>query len=296
MRYAVTGGGGFLGRMTAEKLLDRVPANDVVVITRRPEGVDEALVDRGVEVRQANYMDRPALRAAFAGVDRAMITTVTFETTGLRVEQHRNAIESARDAGVTRIVLPSMPKVDEQHPTGAYALEYPASERVLRESGVEWTVLQNGPYAENLVPRAALAAATGELTSNAGSGRIAPVTHADCAAVAAATLVNDGHAGRTYVVTGPELFTQAELAELFSEVSDRPIRLVELSDEGHPPRLIRDGIPAPFPLLLTRHLKAVRLGYFDDCTAVVEDVTGRAAQPLRPVLEAARDAILQPAG
>ncbi len=294
MRYAVTGGGGFLGRMTAEKLLERVPAEDVVVITRRPDALDQALVERGVEVRHADYMDRPALRAAFEGIDRAMITTVTFETTGLRVEQHRNAIESARDAGVTRIVLPSMPKVDEQHPTGSYALEYPASERVLQESGVEWTVLQNAPYAENLVPRAALAAATGELTSNAGDGRTAPVTHADCAEVAAAALIDEGHVGRTYVVTGPELFTQAELAELFSEVSGSPVRLVELSDEDHPPRLIQDGIPAPFPLLLTRHLRAIRLGYFDDCTSVVQDITGHPAQPLRPVLEAARDEILQP--
>jgi NAD(P)H dehydrogenase (quinone) len=294
MKYAVTGGSGFLGRMTAEKLLARVAADDVVVITRRPEAVDEALVARGVEVRQADYMDRPALRAAFEGIDRAMITTVTFETTGLRVEQHRNAIESARDAGVRRVVLPSMPNVDAQHPTGAYALEYPASERVLQESGVEWTVLQNGPYAENIVPRAALAAATGELTSNAGDGRMAPVTHADCAEVAAAALIDEGHAGRTYVITGPELFTHAQLAELFSEISGRPVRLVELSDEDHPPRLIQDGIPAPFPLLMTRHLKAIRLGYFDDCTTAVPDLVGHPAQALRTVLEAAGDVILRP--
>ncbi|CAB4941103.1 unannotated protein [freshwater metagenome] len=296
MKYAVTGAGGFLGRSTIEQLIERgVPASDIVAVTRRPGAVDESLVAQGVEVRIADFMDPPALREAFTGVDRVFITTVTYETTGLRVEQHSNAIYAARDAGATRVVLPSMPKVDENHPTGAYALEYPASEKVLRESGIpEWTVLQNGPYSEFLIPRAMLAAATGELASNAGDGRTAPVTHADCAAVAAAVLTDDGHAGKTYVVTGPQLYTQAELAELFADVTGKPIKHVEYSDDDMTPHMLHVGLPSPFPILMKRHLKAVRLGYFDDLTTVVEDVTGRPAQPLRPVIEAARDEILNP--
>jgi NAD(P)H dehydrogenase (quinone) len=185
-----------------------------------------------------------------------------------------------------------MPKVDADHPTGAYALEYPASEEVLKESGATWTVLQNGPYAENLIGRGAMAIASGELTSNAGDGPTAPVSHADCAAVAAAVLTDDGHAGKTYVVTGPELYTQAELADLFAEVSGKPVRLREMSDQELPDRLRADGLPEPFPKLLTAHLKAVRLGYFDDLTDVVPSTTGKPAEPLRQILEAHRDELL----
>ena len=89
-----------------------------------------------------------------------MIMTVTHENTGRRVAMHRAAIEAARRAGAEHLVLPSMPKVDADHPTGAYALEYPASEEVLKESGATWTVLQNGPYAENLIGRGAMAIAS----------------------------------------------------------------------------------------------------------------------------------------
>jgi hypothetical protein len=46
-----------------------------------------------------------------------------------------------------------------------------------------------------------------------------------------------------------------------------------------------DGIPDPMPKFLSRHLKAVRLGYFDDCTGVVEELTGKAPRPLREILE-----------
>jgi NAD(P)H dehydrogenase (quinone) len=295
MTIAVTGGAGYLGGLVAEKLLDSLPAEEVVVITRRPEAVSDALRERGVQIRHGDFDEPATLGDAFAGVEAAMIVTVTHVSTGRRVEQHRAAIEAARAAGARHIVLPTMPKVDQDHPTGAYALEYPASERVLKDSGVDWTILQNGPYAENLLGRAAIAVATGELTSNAGEGRTAPVSHADCAAVAAAVLTRPGHAGKTYVVTGPELYTQAELARLFADVTDRPLLHVELSDDDHPGRLRKDGLPEPFPRLLTAHLKAVRLGYFDDLTTVVQDVTGRPAEPLRAVLEAHRDEILAPA-
>jgi NAD(P)H dehydrogenase (quinone) len=114
----------------------------------------------------------------------------------------------------------------------------------------------------------------------------------DCAAVTVAVLTGHGHYGKSYVVTGPILYTQGELAELFSEVSGRPVRLVELSDQEQVERLRADGVPEPFPRLLTNHLKAIRLGYFDDLTTVVQDLTGRPAQPLSGVLEAHLEEIL----
>jgi NAD(P)H dehydrogenase (quinone) len=45
-----------------------------------------------------------------------------------------------------------------------------------------------------------------------------------------------------------------------------------------------DGVPEPFPVLMTRHLKAIRLGYFDSLTDHVEKLTGRPPRPLRDVL------------
>lgn len=292
MTIAVTGAAGYLGGLVGELLVEKLGADQVILITRRPESINENLRDSGAHLRQADFEDPSSLPAAFEGAEKAMIVSVDHPITPRRVQAHRAAFEAARDVGVQHIAFPSMPKVDEGHPTGEYAMEYPASERVLQQIGVAWTVLQNAPYAEGLIPRAAIAAATGELTSNAGDGRTAPVSHADCARVAVDVLTKPGHDNKTYVVTGSELFSQPELAEMFSEITGREIRCVDVSDEEHPARLRELGLPEPFDVLLPRHLKAVRLGYFDDLTSVVEDVTGRPPERLREVLQRHRAEML----
>lgn len=292
MTVAVTGAAGWLGGLVGEILIDRLGADEVILITRRPEALDERLSESGAVIRRADFEDPPSLTGAFDGADKAMIVSADHTVTPRRVEAHRAVFEAAREAGVQHIAFPSMPKVDENHPTGAYAMEYPRSEQVLQEIGVAWTILQNAPYAEGLIPRAAIAAASGELTSNAGDGRTAPVSHADCARVSVDVLLKDGHEGKSYVVTGPELFSQAELAAMFSEITGREIRCVEMSDEDHGPLLREKGLPEPFDVYLPRHLKGIRMGYFDDLTTVVEDVTGRAPERLRDVLERHRTEML----
>jgi NAD(P)H dehydrogenase (quinone) len=291
MTVGVTGAAGQLGSLVAEQLLERIAPEQLVLITRRPEALS-AFAQRGASVRRADFDEPGTLRPALAGVDRLLLISSTHESTPRRVEQHTGVIEAAKAQGVTHVAFTSMPKVDADHPSNPYALEYPASEQVLKDSGLAWTILQNGPYAEYLVGRLAMAVATGRLISNAGDGRTAPVSNADCAAVAVAVLTEDGHTETTYVVTGPQLYSQGELAALASELSGRDVDLLELEDEAFTAQAAADGVPEPYPQLMTNHLHAVRLGHFDDLTDTVERVTGRAPRTLRAVLLEHRDELL----
>jgi NAD(P)H dehydrogenase (quinone) len=284
MTVAITGAAGQLGSRVAEQLLEQLDPAELILVTRRTDEL-ASFADRGVAVRYADFDEPQSLAPAFAGADRLLLISATHESTPRRIQQHTDVVRAAGVAGVRHVVFTSMPKVDEDHPTGEYALEYLRSEEMLKNSGLDWTILQNGPYAEYLVPRFALALSKGRLPSNAGEGRLAPVSNDDCAAAAAAVLTGEGHEGRTYVVTGSELFTQAELAELVSDVVGVELPLLELDDDGMRVVAAEDGIPDPMPKFLSRHLKAVRLGYFDDCTGVVEELTGKAPRPLREILE-----------
>ena len=291
MTVAVTGASGELGSAVATQLLEKLDPAEIVLVTRRPEAL-AAFAERGVTVRRGDFDERESLAGAFEGVDRVLVISTTHVSTPHRVEQHLGAFAAAKASGVRHVAFTSMPKVDELHPTGVYAMEYFHSEALLKMSGLAWTILQNAPYAEFLVPRFALALSKGRLLSNAGEGRIAPVTHEDCAAAAVAVLVDEGHENKTYVITGPELFTQAELAALVSEVTGQELPVVEIDDDEMRRQGALDGIPEPMPLYLSRHLKAVKLRYFDDLTTTFEDLVGRSPRPLREVLVEHRDELL----
>ena len=63
MTIAITGAAGHLGRLTAQLILDRVPAGQVVLVTRRPEAIAD-LADAGATVRRGDFDEPDSLPAA----------------------------------------------------------------------------------------------------------------------------------------------------------------------------------------------------------------------------------------
>ena len=104
---AVTGATGHLGRLVVTGLLEAgVPAGQVVAVVRTPAKAAD-LAARGVQVRQADYTDEPALAAALLGVDRLLL--VSGSEVGQRVAQHGNVLQAAKTAGVDLVVYTSAP-------------------------------------------------------------------------------------------------------------------------------------------------------------------------------------------
>ena len=142
----VTGATGQLGRLIVEKLLDRVPADQVGVSVRDPKKTGD-LKALGVRVRQGDFSDPDGLRHAFEGATQVLIVSSNARATGGDpLVQHRNAIDSAKDGGVNRIVYTSHMAASA---TSAFppARDHAATEAMLAESGQAWTALRHGFYA-----------------------------------------------------------------------------------------------------------------------------------------------------
>lgn len=287
-KVAITGAGGQLGRRAAELALERAEPANLILVTRTPDTLAD-LAARGAEVRRGDFDEPASLEAAFAGVERLLL--VSTDALDRRAEQQRAAIDAAKAAGLKHVIYTSVPNPVEAHPTGLLGESHRQTEEALRASGLDWTLLRNSLYADMQVPAAAQAAASGRLFSNAGEGRIAHVTREDCAAVAAAVLTSDGHAGAILDVTGPELLTDGERAALFAELSGRPVQLVQLDDAAYAEGLVAAGVPEPMARVLAGFGIAQRDGLLDVRTSVVEDLTGRPATSLRQLLEASREAL-----
>jgi NAD(P)H dehydrogenase (quinone) len=284
MSYVITGASGTLGRATAEHMLEHVDPGELVLVTRRPDGLAD-LAARGAEVRRGDFDEAGSLADAFAGGERLLL--ISTDVVGRRGAGHRAAIDAARSAGVRHVTYTGIPNPTDANPAGVVS-DHRATEEHLTASGLQWTFLRNGLYAEYRIPEGQGAIATGELRHNLGDGRTAFVARGDCAAAAAAVLAGgEEHSGRAYDITGPELVGAADLAALYGELGGRPIETVELSDEESIAGLLGAGLPREAAELITSFGQAIREGQLQALSTAVQDLTGRAPAPLRSVLEPA---------
>ncbi|MFJ6985944.1 MULTISPECIES: SDR family oxidoreductase [unclassified Streptomyces] len=125
-------------------------------------------------------------------------------------------VHRAVDTGVRRLVLLSSRAVEEM---GDERLM--AAERLVRDSGADWTVVRADWFNQNFdegIFRAAVL--DGTLALPLGDCRQTFVDADDIAAVAVAALTEDGHTGRTYEVTGPEALSFPDALALIGAAAD----------------------------------------------------------------------------
>jgi NAD(P)H dehydrogenase (quinone) len=294
----VTGANGAFGRAAAARLIERFPASDLILTTRTPQRLAE-FAARGAQVRFADFDDPASLRKAFAGGTRMLL--ISTARVGTRVGQHINAINAAKQAGVTHIAYTSVLSAAEPNNPAIVKVDHRATEEYLERSGVHWTFLRDSQYSEAIagamVPGALIA---GRRPDNSGDGRVAFVSREDCVACATEVLLQPGHENRPYDITGPELMTVAQALAMAGEIAGKPIVLDHVDDEAMfayfdslgIPRHASDIVPqGPIPWSsddMVSFGRSIREGYFSALTDHVERITGRKPRPLREILLAHR--------
>ncbi|GGO43679.1 NAD(P)H-binding protein [Streptomyces lasiicapitis] len=190
----ITGATGALGKLVTARLAGR---DDVVIGTRTP----------GPGGRRVDFDDPSSLD--FTGVDTLLVISAGAAEDDVVAARHEAVITAAEKAGVGHLVYTSL-SGDGDHLT--YALAHRWTERRLRRSTLNWTVLRNGLYAEFLAAVAA-PGPDGTIAAPLGDGRLAAVAREDLADVAVRVATNPApHAGRTYELVGEEPLGGPDLA------------------------------------------------------------------------------------
>ncbi len=292
----VTGANGQLGRAVAERLLERVPAARIGVSVRDPEKA-RGLEERGVRVRQGDFDDAASLAHAFEGASRVLIVSVN-RLGEAAVRQHRAAIDAAKAAGAGRIFYTSQvaagvePIFYTSHADANLIAAFPpmvdhaATEAALRESGVAYTSLRNGFYAQTAAFLVRNALETGELRAPQ-DGPIDYTTIPDLAEATAIALADEGLDDPILTLTGPEAVDTAGLAALASELAGRPIRRVVVADDAYRAGLVAHGVPEPQADMFLGLFVAARQGAFTRVDPTLGRLIGRPPMPVRDALKAA---------
>jgi uncharacterized protein YbjT (DUF2867 family) len=277
----VTGANGQLGRAVVERLLERVPAEEIGVSVREPARAKD-LAERGVRVRQADFTDATGLAPAFAGATRVLV--VSTDAAGeAALARHRTAVRAAAEAGVERVHYTSHMGASPSSlflPTRDHA----ATEAALRDCGVPFTALRNGFYASTVPMLLGQALRTGELAAPA-DGPVSWTTHADLADATARVLTGDAVDGPTPPLTGPEAVDLAGVADIVTRLTGREIRRVVVPDADYRAGLLAHGLPEWRADVLVGMFAASRRGEFAAVDPALATLLGRPAQRLADFLE-----------
>lgn len=190
----ITGATGALGSLVTARLADR---DDVVIGSRSPAPGG----------RRVDFDDPASLD--FTGVDTLLVISAGAAEDDVVIARHDAVISAAEKAGVGHLVYTSL-SGDGDHLT--YALAHRWTERRLRGSSLNWTVLRNGLYAEFLAAVAA-PGPDGTIAAPLGEGRLAAVAREDLAEAAVRVATDPAaHVGRTYELVGEQALGGADLA------------------------------------------------------------------------------------
>lgn len=204
--------------------------------------VADRLTAKGQAVRIGSRASVPAFdwdheagwNAALEGVANVYITY----SPDLAMPGATDAISAlvwrARLLGVKRLVLLS----------GRGEKEAQACEKIVRESGLEWTVVRASWFNQNFSEGAFIDMVLGgAITLPAGNMPEPFVDIDDIADVAVAALVEDDHNGEVYEVTGPRLMTMADIAAALSDATGREIAYVDVPHDAFIDGLTSSGAP-----------------------------------------------------
>jgi NAD(P)H dehydrogenase (quinone) len=226
-RIIVSGASGNLGELTVRALLERgVPASRLILVSRTPDELAEYAA-MGASTRFGDFTKPESLPAAYAGGKRMLLVSIGGGALPApRPELHKRAIDAAIAAGVELIAYTSWAAISQGDVAGISS-DHVATEEILMESGVAWTMLRNSVYMDGVPDQARQIIAAGRAVIPPNDVAMSYVTRADCAAAAAAVLATPGHENKIYDITGPASIGTREIAEAAAAASGKEIEIVE---------------------------------------------------------------------
>lgn len=276
----ITGATGQLGHKITQNLLRLMPAETIAVSVRDPAKAAD-FGRAGVRVRHGDYDDAPSLRHAWEGASRLLLVSSNSAASGGDpLAQHATAISIAREVGVERVFYTSQiaSSANSQFPP---ALTHAATEQMLAHSGLAWTALRHGFYADSALAMNARGFASGSIAAPA-DGKVSWTTHDDLAAADAMLLAGkELYDGPTPPLTGFEALDLADLADIARTVLGKPVSRHLLEDEKMIQTAEASGVPSERVGIMMGYYRAAREGEFAQVDSTLARLIGRRPQSMR---------------
>ena len=238
--------------------------------------VDKLKQYKTVEIVNMDYYKSETITNSLQNIDKLFwLTPLAPNTTQIS----SNLVKEAQKNDIKHIVKLSVMGADIEPATTITRL-HRQEEKIIEESGIPYTFLRPVGFMQNFINF------FGQTIKNqnafylpAGDGKVSFVDVRDIAAVAVKTLVanddNNQHIGKAYGITGDELLTYKQAAEILSKEVGKKINYVNISDEEA--RKAMKGIGMENWLIdgMMELYNIIRDGHAAQITNTVEQIVGK---------------------
>jgi len=212
----VTGATGNVGSNIVKQLV--AAGHRVRALSRNPS------IIRNVETVSGDLRNTDSLKDAFAGVQGIFL----FPAANIAP----NLGQIAAEQGVRRIVvLSSAANQRLTNVQSPIAAKHAAAEDTVRSADLEWTILRSDSFATNALAWAPSIRTDNVVRAPFSQAHRNPIHEADVAGAVVSALTLNGHAGKTYMLTGPQSLTQADQVASIGRAINRDIRFEEQTRE-----------------------------------------------------------------
>lgn len=232
-----------------------------------------ALKAQGCEAMVADFDDPAALARACKGAQKAFLVTPAHQEMG---RWKANVVHATADAGVQHMVmstgLGASPKARL-----TFGIWHSASQELLKESGMGWTLIQPTYFVQNLLWQSDSIANENTYLDDVG-GPVSWVDARDIADVSTEALTGEGHLGKAYGLTGDEALSGDDIAALLTQTLGRDITRRAVGPDEARANMITSGMVAEVADAMIELAGLAPKGYLSGTETTVQDVLGRPAR------------------
>jgi uncharacterized protein YbjT (DUF2867 family) len=271
----ITAPTGQIGRQVLNIVLES--GEPVRVIVRDPARLTPEVRGR-IEVVQGSLDDTAVLSAAFEGAD-SLFWLVPPDPQATDLVGHflgftRPACEAITAHGVQRVVAISSLGRETAQNAGQISASF-AMDALIESTGVHYRTVQPPSFMDNMLRQVGSIKSQGAFfLPNDPDLKVPSCATRDIAAVSARLLVDHTWTGQAGVpVLGPEDLSPNDMAEIISEVLERPVRYQRVPSEAYKATLMQYGMSEASAQGLIDMFGAVDTGIYNAMPRTAENTT-----------------------
>jgi NAD(P)H dehydrogenase (quinone) len=211
MKIAITAVSGQLGAAITKRAIEEFGKENVIGTARTPENAKSL----GIKVFKADYNSKEDFIKAFQGINAVLLVS-GMDKPENRIQQHRNVITAAKDAGVRKIVYCSIIGKPGTSTFDAVVNSNRQTEKDIKESNLEYAIGRNGLYIEPDIEYLENYIKDGKIANCAADGKCSYTSRDELAIAYSQLLKNNSLNGKIYELVG-EAITQTELVGYFNK-------------------------------------------------------------------------------